>query len=151
MDKVLLSLHVLAAIVTVGPVTAAAWAFVALDRGDRPGAPAVPAGPLPGLLHRVTVLGAVAAVAVPVLGVGTAVQLDVLTDAWLLVAMALTAVAAAVFVVGVVGGQRRRLDGRPAPGSRPGGVAGATLAFTVLWVAVVTLMVFRPGSTTGAA
>jgi hypothetical protein len=158
MEKVLLSLHVLAAIVTVGPATAAAWGFVVIDgtsrrRSAAASVDAVPAATMPlSVLHRISLAGGVAAVSVPVLGVGTAVQMDVLTDAWLLTAMALTVVAAAAYVLGVLGAQRRRLgaalpDGDPADR----GLATFTAVFSVLWVVVVTLMVFRPGSTTGAA
>jgi hypothetical protein len=158
MEKILLSLHVLAAIVTVGPATAAAWGFVIIDRTSRrppaPGSLAVLPATTVSLtvLHRISLAGGVAAVSVPVLGVGTAVQMDVLTDAWLLTAMALTVVAAGAYVLGVHAAQRRRLDAGPPDGNPAGrGLATFTAVFSVLWVVVVTLMVFRPGSTTGTA
>ena len=86
--KVLLSLHVLAAIVAIGPVTVAASMFPsALRRGDRDAM---------RLLNRVCRVYALIGLAVPVLGLATAGSLGVLGDAWLIVSIALTAVAAAV-------------------------------------------------------
>jgi len=86
--KVLLSLHVLAAIVAIGPVTVAASMFpAALRRGDRDAM---------RLLNRVCRVYALIGLAVPVLGLATAGSLGVLGDAWLIVSIALTAVAAAV-------------------------------------------------------
>ena len=87
MTKVLLSLHVLAAIVAIGPVTVAASMFPsALRRGDRDAM---------RLLNRVCRVYALIGLAVPVLGLATAGSLGVLGDAWLIVSIALTAVAAA--------------------------------------------------------
>lgn len=172
MEKVMLSLHVLSAIVTVGPVTVAAWLFVLLTR-ERvattvalPGAGRIPstsmsvgaeaARPLRvggvslGFLHRVNVVGSIVALAVPVFGFATAVQLGVLTDTWLIIAIALTALAAVVFIWGVLAGQRRTLTDTPSLRvSRL--LLRTTLGFTLLWMVVVTLMIFRPGSTTGVA
>ena len=86
--KVLLSLHVLAAIVAIGPVTVAASMFPsALRRGDRDAM---------RLLNRVCRVYALIGLAVPVLGLATAGSLGVLGDAWLIVSIALSAVAAAV-------------------------------------------------------
>ena len=77
--KVLLSLHVLAAILAVGPVTVAASMFpAALRRGD--------AHQL-RLLHRICRVYAGVGVAVPVFGFATASSLGVLGDAWLIVNM----------------------------------------------------------------
>ncbi|NYF18047.1 hypothetical protein HDC37_002903 [Microbacterium sp. AK009] len=156
MEKVMLSLHVLTAIVTVGPVTVAAWLFVWMGRptpvvGDIQTSVPPRGGTMNGgvtlmFLHRVNTIGAVVALSVPVFGFATAVQLGLLTDAWLLIAIALTAAAAAVFVWGVVGGQRRALAAQSAPW-----LQRSTVVFTLLWMVVVTLMIFRPGSTTGVA
>jgi uncharacterized membrane protein len=159
-EKLVLSVHVLAAILTVGPVTIAAWLFVRAAAADAAKAAdrshsAMETRSL-GFLHRVSVVGAVAALSVPVFGVATAIQLDVLGDAWLIVAIALTGCAALVFLLGVLGGQRRVLAGpahlgRPARRGPDRALVWSTTAFTVLWMVVVTLMVFRPGSTAGVA
>ena len=138
--KVLLSLHVLAAIVAVGPVTVAASMFpAAVRRGDHAQM---------RTLHRICRVYALVGLSVPVLGLATAASLDVLTDAWLLVSIALTAVAAAVLGYAVLPAQAAAL-GAPAPGAdrRLGMVSGV---FNLLWATVVVLMIVRPGSTTGA-
>lgn len=151
-SKFLLSVHVLAAVLAVGPVAVAGSAFPRYVRAvsDDPGV----AGVL-GVLHRLCRVGAVLGVVVPVFGLATAVQLGVLGDVWLLVSIALTAAAAVVLVWSVLPGQRAAIEavgagGLPA-GSRVAARLGmATGVFNLLWAVVVVLMVVRPGSTTGA-
>jgi hypothetical protein len=144
--KVLLSLHVLAAILAVGPVTVAASMFpAAVRRGD--------ADQL-RLLHRICRVYAGVGIAVPVFGFATASSLGVLGDAWLILSIALTALAAAVLVVQVLPGQGRLLAEPPAEGAVATRV-GTRLAmytgiFNLLWATVTVLMIVRPGSTTGA-
>ncbi len=155
MTAFLLSVHVLAAILTIGPVAIAASMFprsarLALASPDHPRR-----GAAVRILHRITRVYAVIGVLVPVFGLATAASLGVLGDAWLIASMVLTAAAAAMLVALVLPGQRRVLrqldDG---PGSEPppavrmlGMQAGV---FNLLWAIVVVLMVYRPGSTTGA-
>ncbi|HEV6952169.1 MAG TPA: hypothetical protein VKY86_02845 [Promicromonospora sp.] len=152
MTALFLSLHVLAAILAVGPVAVAASIFPAAARRAlaAPGDP----GPAAGvrLLHRVTRVYAYLGVAVPVLGYATGASLGVLSDAWLVTSMVLTAGAAAVLILLVLPGQRRVLDALDAPGTRPATRPLAMHAgvFNLLWAVVVVLMVYRPGSTTGA-
>ncbi|MEU7037752.1 hypothetical protein ABZ958_29265 [Streptomyces sp. NPDC046237] len=149
MTKLLLSIHVLAAILVVGPITVAASLFPRYARQ---------ASSVAALLHRICRGYAVAGIAVPVFGLATAVQLGVLTDVWLLTSLVLTAIAAAVLILAILPGQRRMLDGAFAAGSADDGTARATAArlamltgiFNVLWAVVVVLMIVRPGSTTGA-
>lgn len=172
MTKLLLSLHVLAAIVVIGPITVAASLFPRYARQAAPGrgSPDGRAGASAALLHRICNGYAVAGVAVPVFGIATAGQLGVLTDAWLVASLVLTAVAAAVLAAAVLPQQRRMLalaDGGDAlhdgtdtdPGSTavsrdPRRVAARlsmlTGVFNLLWAVVVVLMIVRPGSTTGA-
>ncbi|MEV4351812.1 hypothetical protein AB0J83_45750 [Actinoplanes sp. NPDC049596] len=139
MTKLLLSLHVLAAIVAIGPVTVAASMFpAALRRGDRPQL---------ATLHRICRVYAVLGLAVPVFGLATASSLGVLGDAWLLVSIALTAVAAAVLGFAILPAQAAAVAGTPARPARLGMVSGV---FNLLWAIVVVLMIVRPGSTTGA-
>ncbi|MET7402720.1 hypothetical protein ABZS66_55490 [Dactylosporangium sp. NPDC005572] len=132
MTELLLSLHVLAAIVAVGPVTVAASMFPAAT-GERA-----------ALLHRICRVYARLGLTVPVLGLAAAVSLGVLGDAWLVASIALTAVAAGLLVLAILPGQRRALAGAPVRlGMRTG-------VFNLLWATVVVLMIVRPGSTTGA-
>ncbi|MFJ8297606.1 hypothetical protein ACIQ9R_17225 [Streptomyces sp. NPDC094447] len=166
MTKFLLSVHVLAAILAIGPITVAASMFPRFVRtpdadGDGPPGQNLRTA---GLLHRVcrgyTVLG----VAVPVFGVATGARLGVLTDAWLLASVALTAAAAALLLLVILPGQQRLLPppaaavavavaGDGAAESRRAGAARLAMVtgvFNLLWAAVVVLMIVRPGSTTGA-
>jgi hypothetical protein len=137
--KVLLSLHVLAAIVAVGPVTVAASMFPAASPGHRV------------VLHRICRVYAAVGIAVPLFGFATASALGVLGDAWLIASIALTAVAAAVLTFQVLPGQERLLT--PAEGAVATRVrtrlAMQTGIFNLLWATVTVLMIVRPGSTTG--
>jgi uncharacterized membrane protein len=159
MTALLLSLHVLAAILTVGPVAITASMFPRAAR-QALAAPGETNTAAVRLLHRVTRVYAVVGVAVPVLGYATGASLGVLSDPWLITSMVLTAAAAAVLIVLVLPGQRRVVEALDAP--RPASAAdrgeqGAArrLAmhagiFNLLWAVVVVLMIYRPGSTTGA-
>jgi uncharacterized membrane protein len=70
----------------------------------------------------------------------------VLTDAWVLISIGLTAVAAAVLALIVLPAQRRAMAGNA---DAAGGLGMGTGIFNLLWVAVTVLMIVRPGSTTG--
>lgn len=142
MTKVLLYLHVLAAIIAVGPVTVAASMFPAAVRTGR-------TDHLP-LLHRICRVYAAVGIAVPLFGFATASALGVLGDAWLLTSIALTAAAAAVLVFQVLPGQERLLAA-PADGAvrTRTWLAMQTGVFNLLWATVTVLMIVRPGSTTG--
>jgi hypothetical protein len=153
MTELLLSVHVLAAIVFIGPVTVAVSLFPRYAR--EAAGEASPPGALPAvhLLHRITRVYAVLALVVPVFGIATALALDVLTDAWLLVSMLLTAVAGLLLALVVLPRQaavRQALDtgaGAGTPDVRA--LAMGAGVFNLLWATVVVLMVVRPGSTTG--
>jgi hypothetical protein len=157
--KVLLGLHVLAAIVAIGPVTVAASMFPRHARALAASAGAAGAAgdgaaerELATLrtLRRITRVYAVVGLAVPAFGVGVATELGVLTETWLLVSIALTALAALVLVVRVLPGQDAVLAAAPTPAAREvRALAAATGVFSLLWAVVVVLMIVRPGSTTG--
>jgi uncharacterized membrane protein len=152
----LLAAHVLAAIVFVGPVTFAASAFprylraAALDTSTSAAALATASA-----MHRVSRTYAVAALAVPVLGVATAAALGVLAQTWVLVSAALTVLAGLLLALGVVPQQRGLLlavAGSADPSARPPRLTrliGVTGVFNLVWATVVVLMILRPGSTTG--
>jgi hypothetical protein len=161
--KLLLALHVIAAIVAVGPVTVAASMFppVARKALAEPDPHPEP-GPEPGpaenrhtlaVLHRICRVYAVVGVAVPVFGFATAQNMGVLGSAWLIVSIVLTALAAAVLGALVLPRQGAILDGVAAGtvGERATvRLAMVTGVFNLLWAAVTVLMIVRPGSTTGA-
>ncbi len=159
MTKFLLAVHVLAAIITIGPVTVAASMFPAAARRAlaAPGG----AGALPEVrtLHRICRVYAVIAVVVPVFGLATARSLRVLTSPWLLTSIALTAAAAAVLAALVLPRQAAALAGLHGdPDARAtsavqraiGQLGMYTGVFNLLWATVTVLMIVRPGSTTGA-
>ncbi|WP_129842070.1 hypothetical protein [Streptomyces sp. RFCAC02] len=144
MTKLLLSVHVLAAILAIGPVAVAASAFPRYVREPAGAAPETAAH-----LHRVCRAYTVLGVAVPAFGVATGARMGVLTDAWLLASVVITALAAVLLLSAILPGQRRLLA---APGVRAEAarLAMVTGIFNLLWATVVVLMIVRPGSTTGA-
>ena len=161
MGKLMLSLHVLAAIVFIGPVTVAVSLF---PRYTRAALDAAPEGRREAvgvvtLLHRISRVYAVLGLSVPVLGLALAVRLHVLGDPWLVASVVLTLVAALILALVILPGQIRLMALVAAP-DRGGdvlvGVRAATLSrlamasgvFSLLWAVVVVLMVVRPGSTT---
>ncbi|MEU9019439.1 hypothetical protein [Actinomadura sp. NPDC048394] len=152
MAKLFLSLHVLAAVVAIGPVTAAASMFPAALRRAQ-AAPDDPA-PLATLrtLNRICRVYAAAGLAVPAFGFTTASVLGVLGDAWLIVSIVLTAAAAGVLALLILPAQHGALAAAGTPGFglvAPARLAMLTGLFNVLWAAVTIVMIVRPGSTTG--
>ncbi|MES9519888.1 hypothetical protein [Streptomyces capoamus] len=163
MTKFLLAVHVIAAILAVGPVAVAASMFPPAARralsagpggdghaGDTGGGAgdAGTTGTL-AVLHRICRVYAVVGVVVPVFGFATANRMGVLGSAWLIVSIALTALAALVLVALVLPAQTALLEGDAGPG-RTARLAMATGLFNLLWATVTVLMIVRPGSTTGA-
>ncbi|MGW1347322.1 DUF2269 family protein [Kribbella sp. NPDC002412] len=154
MNKFLLSVHVIAAIIFVGPVTVAASMFPPLAR--RVLASDQPETGVLKVLHRISRGYAIGGLTVPVFGIAVAVGLGVLTDYWLIISMVLTAIAAAVLAFAVLPAQARVLD---AAGSsrelreqslpQAKALSMTTGVFALLWTVVVVLMIVRPGSTTG--
>ncbi|MFB9905693.1 hypothetical protein [Allokutzneria oryzae] len=154
MTKFLLSVHVIAAIVAIGPVTVAASMFPRTARaavtGDRP------ARATARTLYRICRVYAAVGIAVPAFGLATAISMGVLGDAWVLVSIALTAVAAAVLIAAVLPDQQKVLTAldstTPAVdlGARISRIAMTGGVFNLLWATVTVLMIIRPGSTTGA-
>ncbi|WP_433721759.1 hypothetical protein ACQP2Y_41190 [Actinoplanes sp. CA-051413] len=113
MTKLLLSIHVLVAIIAIGPVTVAASMFPAATRR----ASAEPTDPR-GVavlhnLHRICRVYATLGVLVPVFGLATASSLGVLGDAWLIISIILTAAAAAMLIFFVLPGQAAVLRSLP--------------------------------------
>ncbi|MFE6222611.1 MULTISPECIES: membrane protein [unclassified Streptomyces] len=162
MTKLLLSVHVLAAIVAIGPVTVAASMFPATLRrayGDPADGGASGRGDALATLrtlHRICHVYAYVGVTVPVFGIATARSLGVLGDTWLIVSMALTAAAAGVLGLLLLPAQSRALEqtasgpGLPVPTAAAARLAMLTGVFNLLWATVTVLMIVRPGSTTGA-
>lgn len=152
MTKVLLSLHVLAALVAIGPVTVAASMFPAATRRAVAGTDHDIA--ILRTLHRLCRVYAAVGIAIPVFGFATAGSLGVTGDAWVVVSIVLTAAAAAVLVLLVLPRQQgvldRITDQAEADPRAPARLAAYTGIFNILWAVVTVLMIVRPGSTTGA-
>ncbi|MFD8277046.1 hypothetical protein [Streptomyces flaveolus] len=158
MTKLLLSLHVLAAIIAVGPVTVAASMFPATLRRALGDCDDSNARTTLQTLHRICRIYAGIGIAVPLFGFATASSLGVLGDAWLIASTLLTATAAGVLTLLILPAQARALAGTtgsaselPAPTPLTAGrLAMATGSFNLLWATVTVVMIIRPGSTTGA-
>ncbi|SFN73332.1 hypothetical protein SAMN04487980_103011 [Streptomyces sp. cf124] len=151
--KFLLSLHVLAAIVAVGPVTVAASMFPPSARKALAEPDSERAVSAVRLLHRICRVYGGVGIAVPVLGFATALSMGVLKDAWLIVSMLLTALAAMVLLALVLPRQEEILEGIGGTAVDAGTTARLAMftgLFNLLWATVTILMIVRPGSTTGA-
>lgn len=151
MTKFLLSVHVLAAIVAIGPVTVAGSMFPAAARALAESGTERDLAVLRSL-HRICRVYAAVGIVVPVFGFATANSLGVLGDAWLITSIALTVAAAGVLVLLVLPRQQRILASVPHAGLDLRGLARLAVytgMFNVLWAVVTVLMIVRPGSTTG--
>ncbi|AOT59458.1 MULTISPECIES: hypothetical protein [Streptomyces] len=162
MGKLLLSVHVIAAILAVGSIAVAASLFprfAKLAAAETPPEGGEEKGRAVGIaafLHRICRIYAVAGLVVPVFGLATGAHLGVLGDAWLITSMILTAVAAFMLAMAIIPGQERMLTMARTGGAAVEGVGAAaarlgmlTGIFNLLWTVVVVLMIVRPGSTTG--
>jgi uncharacterized membrane protein len=158
--KVLLIIHVVAAILAIGPVAVAASMFPPATRRARAHPDEPTATGTVRVLHRICRVYAIAGLAVPVFGLGTASAMKVLGDAWVLVSIGLTVVAAAVLITLVLPAQDAAVTALDAGGGGDSTVARSPAPttgqlamfaglFNILWVAVTVLMILRPGSTTG--
>jgi hypothetical protein len=150
MESLLLSLHVVAAILFVGPVAVTTSLFPRY----------APVAVVPGgagatersletarLLYRITRVYGVLALVVPVVGLALAGLQGRTTEVWVVIAMVLTAGAGGLLALQIAPRQGEALAS-PDDGSqlrRLGMLAGV---FNLLWAVVVVLMVVRPGSST---
>jgi uncharacterized membrane protein len=148
--KFLLAVHVIAAIVAIGPVTVAASMFPPAARRALAAPDDPEATETVRLLHRICRVYATVGVVVPVFGFATASSMGVLGDAWLVTSIVLTALAAVVLAALVLPRQGALLE--PGGGTRETTVRLGmyTGVFNLLWATVTVLMIVRPGSTTGA-
>ena len=133
MGDVLLIGHILAAVLFVGAVTVAMAMFprLAAQPGQAPAA---------RVLHRITRVYGVLALLVPGLGLGLALEDDVLDTPWVAVSIVLSVVAG-LLLWRIVTDQAQALV--TPPGSRRLPIAGGLFALT--WVAILVLMVVKPG------
>ncbi|MFI9566447.1 hypothetical protein [Streptomyces rishiriensis] len=149
MTKFLLAVHVLAAIVAVGPVTVAASMFPPAARKALAAPEDAGAAGTVRLLHRICQVYAAVGIPVPVFGFATAGAMGVMGDPWLIASIVLTVLAAAVLLLLVLPRQEVLVEGRGEPRTTVR-LAMFTGVFNLLWATVTILMIVRPGSTTGA-
>jgi uncharacterized membrane protein YecN with MAPEG domain len=147
MEALLLSVHVVAGILFVGPVTVATSLFPRYAPTTVPAMDGAVArsGDTARLLHRITRSYGTLALIVPIVGLVLATVQGRTTEVWIIVAMVLTAIAGALLALRIAPGQADALAS-PDDGSqlrRLGMLAGI---FNLLWVVVVVLMIVRPGS-----
>ncbi|WDM12329.1 hypothetical protein J3S85_12735 [Streptomyces lavenduligriseus] len=150
MTKFLLAVHVIAAILAIGPVAVAASMFPPAARRALAAGPGTDDLGAPRLLHRICRVYAVIGVVVPVFGFATASEMGVLGSPWLIVSVALTALAALVLAAVILPAQTALLEAGSGARNPTARLAMATGLFNLLWAAVTVLMIVRPGSTTGA-
>jgi len=152
MQALLLSLHVVFAILFVGPPAVSVSIFprfvpAAVGVESRPDRAGERSLAVARVLHRLTRVYGLLALAVPVLGIALAIVQHRITEVWILVAMLLTAAAGGLLALRIVPAQRAALEREATRGElgRMGMLGGI---FNLLWVVVVVLMIVRPGAMT---
>ncbi|MET9485867.1 hypothetical protein [Nocardia sp. NPDC006630] len=144
MEKALLSIHVLAAIVLVGGSAVAASLFPRY---------APVAGPpaeernlaVAKAFHRITGSYALLSLVVPVVGIILAEVQGRMGEIWITLAMALTFLAGGLLAAFIHPLQREALD-KPDAGERLRKLSMLAGIYNLLWAAVVVLMIVRPGA-----
>lgn len=166
LDIVLLVVHILGAILFIGPAAVANSVFPQYLRGRLMGSrrqgsePFEPDEKVMLALHRISFRYGRNALIVPLAGAGLAISRDRFDEGWLWASLLVTMLAA-VLLVATVKEQRRALsfvrarngrhdatdqasaDAITALTRRAGARAGQ---FNVAWVVILVLMVWRPGS-----
>ncbi|SFB49958.1 hypothetical protein SAMN05216266_114123 [Amycolatopsis marina] len=162
MEDVLLSVHVLAAIVFVGGSAVAASLFpryapvaapVPATEPAQPGASQTTSGErslaVALALHRITRGYSVVAIIVPVVGMVLASLQGRMGEIWIIVSMVLTAAAGLLLALQIYPRQRDALM-RSATERGLRTLSMYAGFYNLLWAAVVVLMIVRPGAHTGA-
>ncbi len=157
MNALLLSIHVVAAIISIGPITVCASLFPRYVRQALTDDASDQATAVARVLCRITRVYSALAISVPVFGIVLALRMGVLTDLWVVVSLALTAVAALLLVAVVVPAQAALMAAIEGTGRRSGDgvlpdvrrLSMVSGMFALVWVIVTVLMIVRPGSTTG--
>jgi hypothetical protein len=145
---ILLVIHVVAGILFVGPAAVASSLFagyvplgdadVATDRHTRSASVA-------RVLHRICRTYGLLSLIVPAAGIALAIIGNRFTEAWLIIALVLTAIAGVIFAVRIIPMQASSLA-TPFTRRQIGALGALTGVYNVLWVIVVILMVTRPGA-----
>lgn len=142
MESFLLSVHVVAGILFVGPVAVATSLFPRYA----PAAAGAEAAGTARLLHRITRTYGALALVVPLVGLTLALVQGRTSDVWVLVAMVLTAIAGGVLALQIAPRQREALEASGSDGAALRTLGMLAGVFNLLWALVVVLMVVRPGA-----
>jgi hypothetical protein len=148
METFLLTFHVIAGILFVGPIAVAVSLFpryAPVTEEANPSRSETRNGAVAAALHRITRVYGVLALAVPVAGMALALVQNRMGEVWIVAAMVMTAVAGALLALQIVPRQRDALES-PGDGSQLRRTAMLSGVFNLLWAAVVVMMIVRPGS-----
>jgi len=143
---VFLVIHVLGAVLFIGPAAVTASLFpryVPITDGNGGMRDEARSLSVATALNRVARTYGMLALVVPAAGLVLGILWDKFSQGWLLVAMLLTAVAGVLFAVLIVPAQRRLLQ-QPAPRAQVTRLGIQSGIFNLLWVAVLVLMVTQP-------
>ncbi|MGW5751456.1 hypothetical protein [Nocardia rhamnosiphila] len=146
MHNLLLSVHVLAAIVFIGGSAVATSLFPRYA----PVSGTVPAPPerqhaVAAILHRITGTFARLGLIVPAVGIVLATLQNRMGEIWITTAIVLTACAAIVIITTIHPMQRQALAA-PDDGRRLHTLGMLSGGYNMLWLIVVVLMIVRPGA-----
>jgi len=143
MEALLLSAHVVAGILFIGPVAVATSMFPAVVPVSA-SADDIRHVIAARVLHRITSTYGALALVVPVAGLALAAVQGRLGEIWIVVAMVLTAVAGALLMLRIRPAQRDAIASPSA--ARLSGLRLTAGVFNLLWALVVVLMIARPGA-----
>ncbi|SNS57122.1 hypothetical protein [Rhodococcoides kyotonense] len=145
MESLLLSVHVVAGILFVGPIAVVTSLFPRYAPVSGTDGSAERSIGTARVLHRITRVYGLLAITVPVVGLVLAWVQGRLGDSWVVAAMVLTAIAGGLLALLIAPLQSEALES-PDAGGRLRLIGMMTGIFNLLWVIVVVLMIVRPGS-----
>ncbi|MFI1462313.1 membrane protein [Nocardia carnea] len=146
MHQLLLSVHVLAAIIFVGGSAVATSLFPRYAPSTATTGPVSERSPaVAAVLHRITGTYARLALIVPVVGIILAALQGRLGEIWITVAIILTGCAAAIITM-IIHPIQREAMAVPDDGTRLRALGMLTGLYNMLWLIVVVLMIVRPGA-----
>ncbi|MGB2718758.1 MAG: hypothetical protein WBC54_03245 [Rhodococcus sp. (in: high G+C Gram-positive bacteria)] len=143
MESLLLTIHVVAGILFVGPIAVVTSLFPRYAPSI-----AAPTGrslDVAHMLHRITRVYGLLAMTVPVVGLLLAAVQGRMGEVWISAALVLTILAGGLLALVISPMQGDTLES-PDGGVRLRRIGMTTGLFNVLWVSVVVLMIVRPGS-----
>ncbi|MGB3481150.1 MAG: hypothetical protein WBB07_02910 [Mycobacterium sp.] len=145
MESLLLSIHVVAGILFVGPVAVATSLFPRYVPVAGAAATGERSLDTARLLYRISRGYGVLALVVPIVGLVLAAVQGRTTEIWVVAAMVLTALAGGLLALQIVPRQQQALE-QPDDGTALRRLAMMAGVVNLLWVIVVVLMIVRPGS-----